>query len=79
MSDRLKNVVFLRPQDQNYMDTPVDDVIQGAVDVGLQDIVIIGWDHEGGFYFASSASHGPDVNWMLDIAKSKLIQIGEKE
>jgi hypothetical protein len=41
----------------------------------LETVVIIGYDKDGEFYFASSEPSGAEVNLLLDIAKNRLINL----
>ena len=41
----------------------------------LKNVVILGYDHEDKFIFASSMADGGDVLWMLELAKLKLYKI----
>lgn len=49
-------------------------VLQEAIDE-LDGVVILGYDKDGDEYFASSIADGGEVNWILDRAKAKLINI----
>jgi hypothetical protein len=55
---------------------PVDRVLDAASDAGLEKCVIIGEDADGGFYFSSSVSGGPDILWLLEEGKLKLLAAG---
>ena len=41
----------------------------------LKSVLILGYTHEGGEYFASSIADGPESAWLLDRAKLKLLKI----
>lgn len=43
----------------------------------LQSVVICGYDVDGDFYFASSEANGAEVIWLLEMAKKKLLEIGD--
>lgn len=58
------------------LEVPVDRVIASAVDANLQDILIIGFDEQGDFYFASSNPNGPDTLWLLELARVRLMRAG---
>jgi len=45
----------------------------------LVDVVVIGTHKDGSEYFAASISSGPEVGWMLDRAKLKLLQVVDRE
>ena len=57
-------------------DISPETVLEAALDK-LQDAVVIGYDKEGEFYFASSKASGPEVLWLLELAKTFLIDIGK--
>ena len=42
----------------------------------LDDVVILGYDKNGEFYFASSISSGPEVLWLLENLKKLLLEVG---
>jgi hypothetical protein len=54
------------------LDIPVDRVLEAASEV-LESVVVIGWDNNEEFYFASSIADGPDVLWLLEHAKKGLL------
>jgi len=59
------------------LNLPVNRILDNAprdMDVA----VVIGWDADGDFYFASSVADGADVLWLLEKAKKKLLEIGDK-
>lgn len=57
------------------IDTPVESVMKVAADRGLSDVVVVGWDAEGEFYFASSYAAGPEVLWLLALAQKRLLEV----
>lgn len=54
---------------------PVERVLQAAMEKGLTEVIIIGYDAEGQEYFASSEPSGPEALWSLERAKFKLLEI----
>jgi len=58
------------------LDIPVETVMNMAGAANLGTAVVIGWDEVGDFYFASSASDGGDVLWLLEKAKKMLLEAG---
>lgn len=76
MNDNQGNVVILGAVTR--LNIPPERVLTSAIGA-VKDAVVIGWDKDGEFYFASSIANGPDVNWLLDLAKKKLIEIGDGE
>lgn len=57
---------------------PVSDVLQGANDAELSEVVICGYDAEGDMYFASSEPDGPSVLWLLRQTEKRLLDICEE-
>ena len=53
---------------------PCERVLSAALANTLQSVIVIGWNVDGDFYFASTAD-GPSVLWDLELAKSKLMNI----
>lgn len=56
------------------LDLPPDRVLEGALGK-LSSVVIIGYDNEENEYFASSIAGGPEVLWLLEILKLKLLSV----
>lgn len=42
----------------------------------LTEVVILGYDKDGKFFFSASKAAGPDVLWLLELAKVELIDLG---
>lgn len=63
------------------LDIPVARVLAEAAENMPADghVVVIGWDHEGGLYFASSFSDGPEAVWLLEKAKLALLTVDVPE
>ena len=61
------------------LDLPTERILQAAINNAepLQKVVVIGYDSNGEMYFASSVADGPEVLWLLEKAKLKLLNIGE--
>jgi len=57
-------------------DWPANHLLTKAVAHELDEVVIIGFDKEGDFYFASNKKDGPTVLWWLEIARAKLLSVG---
>jgi hypothetical protein len=55
------------------LDVNVDRILQAALDAKLSQVVIVGLDADGEFYFCSSKADGGDVLWELEKAKLKLL------
>lgn len=52
------------------------DVMLDKAKGHLDDVVIVGWDKDGDLFFSSSIGNGPEVNWLLDLAKRELLNVG---
>ncbi len=61
------------------LDLTPDRVIQGALNAKMTEVVIVGFDEDGEFYFASSKADSGDVIYHLEMAKHKLLQIGSDD
>lgn len=51
-----------------------DGVLEGAAEYGLTEVVIVGFDKDGDFYFASSQANSGDVIYLLERAKYNLLK-----
>ncbi|MCK5444187.1 MAG: hypothetical protein KAI73_01110 [Rhodospirillaceae bacterium] len=59
-----------------YLDVPVERVCDSAKQrLHGGGVVVIGWDEEGGFYFASSIADGGEVIWLMEKAKLALFEV----
>lgn len=54
---------------------PVERVLAGAAAANLSNVIIVGYDADGEFYFASSNPDGPSCLWDLEMAKKKLLEV----
>lgn len=45
----------------------------------LSEVVIIGFDSDGAEYFASSKGNGPDVLWLIERSRHKLMTIVDEQ
>lgn len=57
-------------------DLPPDQILEAAMGK-LDEVVILGWDKEGQLYFASTKADGPNVLWLMEVAKKELLDICE--
>lgn len=55
------------------LDIDPDRVLQKAVGQ-LQGVVVIGFDHEGEFYGASSYADGGNAIWLLEVCKKRILE-----
>ncbi len=61
------------------LDTPPEKVIATAAEADLAEVVIVGVDGDGSFFFASSQADGGDTLWWLAMAQKKLLEMGDPE
>ena len=59
---------------ETRLDLDPDAVLTGAVGL-LKEVVIVGYEADGSFYFASTRANGPDVLWLLKQAEQRLLAI----
>lgn len=53
---------------------PPEKILRRALREGLSDVVVIGYDKEGGEYFASSEPDAAEVLYMLVRAQHRLMR-----
>lgn len=58
---------------------PVAKVLAGAVRAELSEVVVLGYTKDGEFYFSASEANGPDVLWLLEYAKKRLLEIVDEQ
>lgn len=58
------------------LDIPVDRVLDQAKNQ-MRDVVLMGWDKDGGLYFASTFADGGEVLWLMEKCKEALMRAGE--
>lgn len=68
MSDKITKL-----QTTTFLDLPVNAVLEGAVD-RITNVVIMGYDKDGDYYFASSIAEGPDILWLLEQYKKRILE-----
>lgn len=56
-------------------DLPPERLLQAAIDAGLSEVVIVGFDKDGEEYFSSSVADGGSVLWNLERAKMRLLRM----
>ena len=49
--------------------------VLGKAQGQLQAVIVIGYDHDGEFYAASSYADGGDMLWLLELCKKKLMEV----
>lgn len=61
------------------LDIPADRVLTKALERGMTEVVICGFDADGNEYFASSQADGGDVLWHMERARWRLMQVTDDE
>ena len=72
MSDNVETLDMI-----TTLDLPPDRILEAAKGK-LERVVIVGYDHEGNEYFASSFSDGGEVMWLMERAKLKLMRLADE-
>lgn len=54
------------------LDLPPDRILESAKEK-LQGVIVIGFDHAGEFYAASSYADGGNALWLLEVCKKRLL------
>lgn len=57
------------------LNIPVQRVLDGAIAQNLEDVVILGKEAGGKYFFASSVPDGGTVLWMMEKLKKELLDI----
>ena len=57
------------------LNTDPQRALEGALDKGLTEVVIVGRDKDGDFYFASSQAASGEVVWFLQRAQYELFKM----
>jgi hypothetical protein len=60
------------------LDLPTERVLETAKGHCTDGVVVLGFDDDGEFYFSSSIADGSSVIWLLEMAKKKLLEIGDE-
>ena len=60
-------------------DVPSEQVLKRAIGDKIRNAVVLGYDEDNDFYFASAQSDGAETLWLLQLAIHKLMRIGNKE
>ena len=56
---------------------PPDKILKQAAEGNLTSVVVIGYDADGDFWFASSDADGGAVLWLLELTKKRLFESAE--
>ena len=60
------------------LDWPADEILDSAKG-RLDGVVILGYDREGGEFFASSLADGADVLWLLKRAEFAILHSADED
>lgn len=60
------------------LDTLPEAILEGALEHGMLEVVVCGYDANGQEYFAASCSDGADAVWHLTRAQYRLMRIVEE-
>ena len=74
MSDNVINLPVI-----TTLDLPAERVLQEALNADLDGVVVIGYAKDGTEYMASSIAGGPEVNWLLDRCKARMVSFDDGE
>lgn len=56
------------------VDIPADTILESAVGK-LENAMVIGWDHDGNLYVASTSSKPSEAAWLMENAKQFLLEL----
>jgi hypothetical protein len=59
-----------------YLDVPGAEVLKAALEANLANAVVIGWDTDGDFFFASTEANHSVTLWLLAHAQKMLLDGG---
>lgn len=78
--DKKDNVVALPNIMKANLDLPAEMILDRAKEVGLTDVVLVGWTKEdGALYFNCSMIDGPEALWLLKQAERHLLEQHDEE
>ena len=68
----MDNVVVL----SDYITEEVhpNKVLMGAINAAMDVVIVVGYTKEGAEFFASSTGNHETTNWLLDVAKMRLMK-----
>lgn len=55
------------------VDIPPDDVLRGAIETGMREAMVIGFDCDGRFYIASSNGSVADNLLLVEMARNEVM------
>lgn len=63
---------------ETIMDLPPEKVLRSAIENVPETVVVIGYDEDGDIYFASTTSDLPEVLWLIERGKQRLMEMAEE-
>lgn len=66
---------IIEPDFVTRLDVPAERVLRKALECGLDNVVIAGYDKDGEEYFAASIADGGTVLWLVERLKRQLLEI----
>lgn len=57
------------------LDIPAERILNKAIESDLKEVMVIGTDKEGNFYFASSFGDGGNVLWLLERTRIEIMKV----
>lgn len=51
--------------------------LEAATRANLSDVVVIGWQADGELFFSASNGDGPECLWLIEKAKTALLNAGD--
>lgn len=56
------------------LDIPAERILRKAIKEKVTEVVICGYDEDGEMFIASSIASGPEVMWLLEVGKMRLLE-----
>lgn len=60
------------------LDLPPERILNRAIEAGMTEVVVCGFDADGKEYFVSSLADGGDALWHLERAKHRLMNMADE-
>ena len=55
------------------LSVPAENVLKGAIEQNLEDVIIIGRTKDQDLYMAASTGEGPEILWLIECAKGYIL------
>ncbi len=56
------------------LDIPAKRILRRAIKDKVTEVVICGYDKDGEMFIASSIASGPEIMWLLEVGKMRLLE-----